>query len=369
MSEITTTFNLYHPAGTYLTFNISVDITVTSITFQLPNVNCSDDANLTSLKIATSLGYTVMTIQKAQMVANAAFTSSVPFRMNSGETVSITQYGGSSDNLASCVVTLLADAVAPPEPATGYIVSKPVMMRSDTPISSGSTQYEPIPAWLLFPQTTAYSTDPYRTPPVYNPPEAPSATGSGTKQVAPGFVVPSGGGGGVVALLHLDELVIGEPNSVVDDTGRVWTTVYSDVVVATPTPKYGVGCFMQTGQQHVSTESSIDFAFGTGDFEIEFYIWNDLGSLPYNLFNSWGSMKILWNGSMFRVNHTASGENVYSAEYIPVVEEAWVFLTVNRIDGVIHFYVDGVSYGGDISVHDFQQPDEQGVKFPHYAFY
>lgn len=92
------------------------------------------------------------------------------------------------------------------------------------------------------------------------------------------FGSPSGGGGGggggtVAALLHFDGTDGG--TTFTDETGKVWTPS-AGVVTNTANKKYGTGSglfpYITATDGYMTTPYSDDFAFGVGDFTIEFWI-------------------------------------------------------------------------------------------------
>src|SRR5690606_17008690 len=126
------------------------------------------------------------------------------------------------------------------------------------------------------------------------------------------FRFGGGGGGGdpywanVSALLHFD----GEDESTTftDETGRIWTPG-GDAKISTTGPKFGTGCGLFDGDgDYLTTASSDGFAFGTGDYTIEawVYIAGDRGqnqrifgwSDDWSVYVSPSSRRFfIWNGS------------------------------------------------------------------------
>jgi len=146
-------------------------------------------------------------------------------------------------------------------------------------------------------------------------------------------------------LLHLDN-VDGEPT---DETGRSWEFAVEGAAISDVKKKFGAGSLEPFGSnsEGIKTGPSDDFNFGTGDFEFEFY----LDDVSRGVLSSDGSFELEYRDTMgeaphyFRFKDLVTGEKINSDAY-EIVGGTWILLTVNRISGVIHFYVDGVSYGG-----------------------
>lgn len=89
-----------------------------------------------------------------------------------------------------------------------------------------------------------------------------------------GQLASGGGGSGATAsLLHFD----GTDGSTTftDDTGKIWTPT-TGVVINAANKKYGTGCgyfpYSTNTNGYMTTPYSADFAFGAGDFTIQFWV-------------------------------------------------------------------------------------------------
>ena len=115
----TTTEDLQQAANTYDLFTATgANVLIENFTFTLPNVNCADDATITSISIVTDetvVRTLVTTTQgaKANLTANAAFTYSTPFTLPVGKKIRLTIAGGASDAPTVCTATVKYQSIAP----------------------------------------------------------------------------------------------------------------------------------------------------------------------------------------------------------------------------------------------------------------
>ena len=106
-----TTEDLQQAAATYDLFTATDgNVLVEKVVFTLPNVDCSDDANITSISIVTDEGVPrtlVTTTQgaKANLVANASFSYSTPFTLPITKKIQLVIAGGASDAPTVCTCT------------------------------------------------------------------------------------------------------------------------------------------------------------------------------------------------------------------------------------------------------------------------
>ena len=115
----TTTEDLQQAANTYDLFTATgANVLIENFTFTLPNVNCADDATITSISIVTDetvVRTLVTTTQgaKANLTANASFAYSTPFTLPVGKKIRLTIAGGASDAPTVCTATVKYQSIAP----------------------------------------------------------------------------------------------------------------------------------------------------------------------------------------------------------------------------------------------------------------
>lgn len=104
------TIDLQQAAGPYTLYTATGgSLYVENFTLTLPNVNVSDDVNITSIKVETDTA-TVITLitavagAKANLTALKAFTYSIPFALPTGKKIILTIAGGAADAATVCVV-------------------------------------------------------------------------------------------------------------------------------------------------------------------------------------------------------------------------------------------------------------------------
>lgn len=163
----------------------------------------------------------------------------------------------------------------------------------------------------------------------------------------------------VVALLHFD----GADGSTTftDQTGKVWTP-FGNAQLDTSAVKYGAasGQFDGAGD-YLTTPSSTDFDFGTGDFTIEFWLRvSSAVSYGVVLTREWGGAPYSGGFTIF-ANGAASGSmEVYCGDYnwyAPLlksstayyVDSAWHHFAVVRNGTSFNLYIDGTSYASATS--------------------
>jgi len=114
-----TTIDLNQVAGDYTLYTATTsDVYVEAFTLTLPNVNCADDVNITSISVQTDTT-TVITLlsstagAKANLTANASFSYSTPFYLPATKLIELTIAGGASDAATVCTVKCRWTPVVP----------------------------------------------------------------------------------------------------------------------------------------------------------------------------------------------------------------------------------------------------------------
>ena len=114
-----TTEDLQQAASTYDLFTATGgNVLVEKVTFTLPNVDCSDDATITSISIVTDEGTPrtlVTTTQgaKANLTANASFSFSTPFTLPVTKKIRLVIAGGAADAPTVCTCTAKYASIVP----------------------------------------------------------------------------------------------------------------------------------------------------------------------------------------------------------------------------------------------------------------
>jgi hypothetical protein len=113
------TFDLQQAANTYDLFVATGGtVYIEKFTITLPNVNVSDDVNITSIAVVTDTA-TVITLlsaaagAKANLTALASFSYATPFALPVGKKIRITIAGGAADAATVCVTSARYQAVTP----------------------------------------------------------------------------------------------------------------------------------------------------------------------------------------------------------------------------------------------------------------
>ena len=116
---IPTTIDLQQVAATYDLFTATGGaVYVETFDITLPDVDCSDDVNLTSISVQSDMATVdVLLSATAGAVANltalAAFSYAGPFALTTGKKIQLTIAGGASDAATVCTVNCRYQAVTP----------------------------------------------------------------------------------------------------------------------------------------------------------------------------------------------------------------------------------------------------------------
>ena len=127
------------------------------------------------------------------------------------------------------------------------------------------------------------------------------------------------------------------PSSIVEQTGKVITN--SGVTVSNNIYKNGDGSiYLGTNTNYLTSPSSLDFAFGTGDFTIECWVKKNISTSSIYLF-SVGNLTFKVLGTSYW-NLQIDGRN--PAEPAGINDMDWHFLAVQRKNGIVSYYYDGI---------------------------
>ena len=111
--------------------------------------------------------------------------------------------------------------------------------------------------------------------------------------------------------------------------------------------------FFDGVNDHITVPASADFAFGTGEFTIEFFIY---GTSPVNHRNPIG-MNYTDNNSWYfqaasdgilLLAHGVSGWITQTTNPVNVYDGVWHHIAVSRADGTIKIFVDGIERGSAV---------------------
>ena len=114
-----TTIDLQQIAGAYDLYEATTGyVLVERFTLTLPNVNCADDAALTSIKVLSDTAPAVTLISAvagavANLTASKSFTYATPFILPTGKKLILTIAGGASDAATVCTVNCRYAPVIP----------------------------------------------------------------------------------------------------------------------------------------------------------------------------------------------------------------------------------------------------------------
>lgn len=145
----------------------------------------------------------------------------------------------------------------------------------------------------------------------------------------------------VVALLHFDGTNGG--TSFPDETGRTWTP-NTGVTTSTVQQKFGTASALFNGSTgYLDAASSLDFAFGTGDFTIEFFMYGGTGFNAYVIdIGSNGIVLQITSGPkiLAYTSGTGIGGALYAGAFYP--STGWSHIALVRNGSSLSLYVNGV---------------------------
>jgi hypothetical protein len=139
-------------------------------------------------------------------------------------------------------------------------------------------------------------------------------------------------------------------------------TANGDAHISTAQYVYGSSSIAFSGSTNsdVSIVESSDFAFGTGDFTVETWLWA----------NDWSGYRGIWssgdlsavgdfasyiqNGSSIQIFNEGVGPAIFTANFSTLSTSAWHHIALVRSSGTITAYVNGVSVGSTASSFDFK---------------
>jgi len=176
------------------------------------------------------------------------------------------------------------------------------------------------------------------------------------------------GASNIKTLLKFDNGVAGSAPpacpEVVDETGRAWTVLGATTYISTTQAKYGASSLYTPNQNYIEGAYSEDFAFGTGDFCIEGWVylldnarcynyqWGEMSSYGYRLeikMYDYIKLEIVTNNGVdsLILNYDDSITQL-------VKENEWHHYAVSRNGGTITLYLDGTAVASDSAI---EMPD------------
>lgn len=160
-----------------------------------------------------------------------------------------------------------------------------------------------------------------------------------------------GGAAGAVAslLLHFD-------GSLSDSSGNgIEITAEGDADTSASESKFGGGSLhFPAAGDHLVAEASAGFAFGTGDFTIDFWCWVPSGGIggvtPYTADGTvdWGTW-VYKDGGQWKLIFDIPGVTDVSRN-VTITDETWHHVAFSRQGGLLRFFLDGVQAGSSASL-------------------
>jgi hypothetical protein len=173
-----------------------------------------------------------------------------------------------------------------------------------------------------------------------------NAVGTGPYSSATSSVTPGTGDpnfSSVSLLLHMD----GSGSTFVDSSGTPKTiTANGDATQSTAQSKFGGAAGLFDGDSSLTLASSSAFAFGTGDFVIEFFVrFTSLsGTQGLVCSGASGGLDIQYRGDTEQLGLGAYGDWQASFAWTPSTG-AWYYVAISRSSGTVRAYVDGSLVG------------------------
>jgi len=107
----------------------------------------------------------------------------------------------------------------------------------------------------------------------------------------------------------------------------------------------------QSASDYITTESSVDFAFGTGDFTIEFWMYKIdnvlLTKSPFSFSDNRTLIGFTWD------NKITYWDGLYIESSVNAVyPDRWNHIAVTRNNGTVNLWVNGISKASGVSSHN-----------------
>lgn len=171
-----------------------------------------------------------------------------------------------------------------------------------------------------------------------------------------GVIMQGGSSGGIDAytksMLHFNGA--DASTTFTDEIGKTWTA-YGSAQLDTAQKKFGTasGLFGGTGN-YIDTPDHADFAFGSGDFTIDFQMMRNanggqyaFGQCDSSVSGSSTSIYLYITGSNYPSVAVYSGANPYQATSSVAVtaDSAWHHIAIVRSGNALMIFIDGVQCG------------------------
>lgn len=178
------------------------------------------------------------------------------------------------------------------------------------------------------------------------------------------YAFGGGGGGGdpyfanVVALLHFDG--VDGSTTFTDQTGKTWTPTGS-AQLDTAQARYGPSSLLLDGSgDFLTTPSSSDFAYGTGDFtwETSFRLNALGGGNSYIIDHGANGGTLFVNGTTGRIGYYNATTGIGSFLYDPgaggdVTTGTWYDVAVSRVSGTTRLILGGAVIASAADAHSY----------------
>ncbi len=155
-------------------------------------------------------------------------------------------------------------------------------------------------------------------------------------------------------LLHFDE-------DFMDEVGRVWTP-NANATISSTQKAYGGASFFCNNNSLISTPYSDDFAFGSGDFTIDFWFYpNTVSYDRHNFYGHYDAINQYIQVSMSNTNfvyfHSIGGTSftVQTGNQSSIVANRWQHFAIVRSGTTFFGFVNGIqlstgTYSGSVPV-------------------
>lgn len=171
----------------------------------------------------------------------------------------------------------------------------------------------------------------------------------------------------VSALLHMDG--VDASTSIADQTGGLWTAS-GGANLKTDIFKFGASALRLDGiDSFVSGPSTTEFAFGTGDFTIEFWFYCGAslgGSTPQRVFSAkWGAgLSKSWLIDYYLGNLRCVVDDTSHSSHVTqagstFTSGTWYHIAWTRSSGTSYIFIDGTLMHSEAFAHDISESSAQ----------
>ena len=161
----------------------------------------------------------------------------------------------------------------------------------------------------------------------------------------------------VTMLLHGDGTNGAQNNTFLDSSTNNFSITRNGNTTQGSFSPYGSNWSNNVTSSHLQTPTSIAFAFGTGDFTLECWVFATAypdDTYPIEIWNNTNDFLMTINSGKLQILTNTSGSYVYTDSGLSVAKNTWTHLAITRQSGTCKMFVNGVLSGTTLAnTYDF----------------